>query len=132
MIKSYEPEEVIKMKPSIEKWIEEVKKEAPPEKIGMILVHNGIVRETSKRENRQVKALRLSYDKDLLEKTVKEFSKKEGIAQIKVWINEGNLKVGDDIMLVLVAGRYRTDVLPAFEELIEKIKGEIVREEELF
>ncbi|MBC7331638.1 MAG: molybdenum cofactor biosynthesis protein MoaE [Synergistetes bacterium] len=120
------------MKPSIEKWIEEVKKEAPPEKIGMILVHNGIVRETSKRENRQVKALRLSYDKDLLEKTVKEFSKKEGIAQIKVWINEGNLKVGDDIMLVLVAGRYRTDVLPAFEELIEKIKGEIVREEELF
>ena len=32
----------------IERWIEEVKREADPEKLGMILVHNGIVRGTSK------------------------------------------------------------------------------------
>jgi len=63
---------------------------------------------------------------------LKEFSKREGIFQIKVWINEGELKVGDDIMLVLVAGRYRRDVLPTFEELIDKIKKEIVKEEEVF
>jgi len=34
-------------------------------------------------------------------------------------------------MLVLVAGRFRTDVLPVFESLIAKIKGEIVSEKEM-
>jgi hypothetical protein len=34
-------------------------------------------------------------------------------------------------MNVCVAGRFRKDVLPAFQELITMIKTEIVREEEL-
>jgi molybdopterin synthase catalytic subunit len=50
---------------------------------------------------------------------------------VKVWINSGNLKVGDKIMFVLVAGRFRTDVLPVFEELLSLIKNEIVTEEEV-
>ena len=44
---------------------------------------------------------------------------------IKAWINEGPLKVGDDIMYVLVAGRLKTNVLPTFEELVSKIKREV-------
>ena len=40
------------------------------------------------------------------------------------------LKVGDDIMYVLVAGRLRTNVLPTFEELVSKIKREVVSEKE--
>jgi molybdopterin synthase catalytic subunit len=39
--------------------------------------------------------------------------------------------VGDDIMNVCVAGRFRTDVLPVFQELLTTIKTEIVREEEV-
>ena len=39
------------------------------------------------------------------------------LPRIKAWTNEGPLKVGDDIMYVLVAGRLRTNVLPTFEEL---------------
>ena len=31
-----------------EQWITEVKKEAAPEGLGMILIHNGLVRATSK------------------------------------------------------------------------------------
>ena len=34
-------------------------------------------------------------------------------------------------MLVLVAGRFRTDVVPVFESLLSTIKGEIVNELEL-
>ena len=49
---------------------------------------------------------------------------------IKACINEGPLKVGDDIMYVLVAGRLRTNVLPTFEELVSKIKREVVSEKE--
>jgi len=34
-------------------------------------------------------------------------------------------------MLLLVAGRFRADVLPVFEELLSVIKSEIVTEEEV-
>jgi molybdopterin synthase catalytic subunit len=75
--------------------------------------------------------MNLSYDKAKLDKAVREFKQMEGIADIKVWINEGHLKIGDDIMFVCVAGRFRKDVLPVFQELISMIKTEIVSEEEL-
>jgi len=58
--------------------------------------------------------MNLSYDKAKLEKAVREFKGKEGIVDIRVWINEGHLKIGDDIMNVCVAGRFRKDVLPVF------------------
>lgn len=34
-------------------------------------------------------------------------------------------------MLLLVAGRFRTDVLPVFESVLSTIKNEIVHEEEI-
>jgi molybdopterin synthase catalytic subunit len=74
--------------------------------------------------------MNLSYDEEKLETVVSEQKKKDGILDIKVWINRGDLKVGDDIMLLLVAGRFRTDVLPVFESLLSTIKQEIVSERE--
>jgi len=50
---------------------------------------------------------------------------------VRAWINEGDLKVGDHIMILLVVGRFRSDVLPVFESTLSIIKREIVREEEL-
>jgi molybdopterin synthase catalytic subunit len=114
----------------IEQWIKEIKKESPADMLGMILSHNGIVRATAKNGGK-VQSMNLSYDKAKLEHTVREFKKKEGIIDIKTWINEGHLKIGDDIMYVCVAGRFRKDVLPVFQELITTIKTEIVKEEEL-
>lgn len=112
------------------RWLSEVKKTADPRELGMILVHNGIVRGTSK-QGKPVGRMLLSYDESALQKLIGEHRKKEGIIDIRVWINTGELDVGDDIMLVLVAGRFRTDVLPVFESLIAKIKGEIVNEKEM-
>ena len=114
----------------IEGWMKEIKKACDPNSLGMILAHNGIVRATTK-NGKPVKAMKLSYDKTKLEVTVKAFKKKDGIADIRVWINEGELQIGDDIMNVCVAGRFRTDVLPALQELLTIIKTEIVREEEV-
>ncbi len=113
----------------VDAWIGEVKKSFDPDQVGMILVHNGVVRGTSK-EGQPVKGMILSYDKDLLKSKVEEFRKREGIAEIKAWINEGELRVGDDIMYLLVAGRFRTDVLPVLQELLTAVKKEVVREEE--
>ena len=52
------------------------------------------------------------------------------MVEVKVWINAGNLKVGDNIMLLLVAGKFKTNVLPVLEELLSLIKSEIITEED--
>jgi len=114
----------------IDQWISEIKKTCPPEQLGMILVHNGIVRATSKK-GEHVGGMKLSFDKAALDQAVSRFKSTEGIVDIRAWINEGTLKLGDDIMYVCVAGRFRTDVLPVFQTLITQIKTEIVHEEEI-
>jgi molybdopterin synthase catalytic subunit len=114
----------------ISAWIDEIKREADPDGLGMILVHNGIVRGTTKK-GESVRRMRLSYDKERLERLLAEHRKKEGILDIRAWINSGEAGIGDDIMLLLVAGRFRTDVLPVFESVLSTIKNEIVHEEEI-
>lgn len=113
----------------IEKWISEIKKDSDFKNLGMFLIHNGVVRSTSK-NGKVVKGMDLSYDKEKLKSLIDTFKKREGIVDVRVWINEGSLKVGDDIMYVLVAGKLRTYVLPALQELVSKIKEEIVFEVE--
>jgi molybdopterin synthase catalytic subunit len=114
----------------IEAWIKEIKQQCNPDMLGMFLIHNGIVRGTAK-DGKPVKAMKLSYDKQKLEDILGKSRAKEGIADIRVWINEGELKIGDDIMNVCVAGRFRTDVLPVFQELLTTIKNKIVNEQEI-
>ncbi|HVN24158.1 MAG TPA: molybdenum cofactor biosynthesis protein MoaE [Syntrophorhabdales bacterium] len=111
-------------------WLREVKEKSDPDSLGMILVHDGIVRGTSK-TGQCIKGMHLSHDKEKLDLVASRLRMREGIVDIRVWINSGKLKVGDDIMLVLVAGRFRTDILPVFTELLTAIKGEIVREREI-
>jgi molybdopterin synthase catalytic subunit len=113
----------------VDEWIKEIKKKCPPDRLGMILVHNGVVRATSKKGG-SVSRMQLSYNRAALDEAVRRFKEREGIVEIRAWINEGTLNVGDDIMYVCVAGRFRTDVLPVFQELIALIKTEIVKEDE--
>ena len=114
----------------IERWFEEVKREANPEELGMILVHNGIVRGTSK-SGKPVTGMKLSYNQEKLNSVIPTFKRKPGVVEVKVWINAGNLKVGDNIMFLLVAGKFKTNVLPVLEELLSLVKSEIVTEEEV-
>jgi molybdopterin synthase catalytic subunit len=114
----------------IDEWVRKIKENTDPESLGMILVHNGIVRGTSK-DGRPVKGMKLSYDKKALESCVNRLKGIEGIADIKAWINHGALNTGDNIMYLLVAGRFRTDVLPVLQELLSTIKNKIVTEEEV-
>jgi molybdopterin synthase catalytic subunit len=70
----------------IDRWIKEIKKECPADMLGMIILHNGIVRATAK-NGEKIQAMNLSYDKTMLEAAVRKFKKKDGIADIKAWIN---------------------------------------------
>jgi len=114
----------------VEQWIKDMKMRSNFEDLGMILVHNGIVRATSK-DGKPVKGMHLYYDREKLSHLLDELSKRDGIVEIKVWINEGLLKIGDDIMYALVAGKFRTSVIPVLEELVSRIKKEIVSEVEI-
>jgi len=115
----------------VEKWIKEIKEKSDFKDLGMLLIHNGVVRATSK-DGKPVKGMHLSYDKKKLGHVINELLKRDGITAIKVWINEGALTVGDDIMYALVAGKFRTYVIPVLEELVSRIKKEIVSEAENF
>jgi molybdopterin synthase catalytic subunit len=95
----------------VEQWIKDVKMRSDFKDLGMILIHNGIVRATSK-DGKPVKGMHLYYDRRKLSYLLDELSKRDDIVEIKVWINEGRLKIGDDIMYALVAGKFRTSVIP--------------------
>jgi molybdopterin synthase catalytic subunit len=113
----------------IDTWIQEIKKSADPRELGMILIHNGVVRATS-REGKPVRKMNLSYSQEKLEILLEEFHGRKGILDIRVWINQGELAIGDDIMLLAVAGGFRNDIMPVFQELLSRIKNDIVQEEE--
>ena len=114
----------------IEQWIKDIKARSDFKKLGMILVHNGMVRATS-RDGKPVRGMHLSYNAEKLSSLLDELGRREGIIEVRAWINEGSLKIGDDIMYALVAGKFRTYVIPVLEELVSRIKKEIVSETEI-
>ena len=77
----------------IEQWLAEVKKTADPEGLGMVLVHNGVVRGTSK-QGKPVSGMNLSYDEEKLRRLVREQKRKDGIVDIRVWINRRGVAGG--------------------------------------
>ena len=123
----------------MDKWMEEAKKHKDSARVGMYLFHNGTVRETPKAVVRQgleddnlVRAMDFSYDKDKLEEIIEEAYKMKGIYYIRVWLNEGNLSIGDDIMYVLIGGDIRPNVIDGLQYLVEKIKNQAVLEKEIY
>ncbi|HLR20607.1 MAG TPA: molybdenum cofactor biosynthesis protein MoaE, partial [Tissierellaceae bacterium] len=102
---------------------------------GMYLVHNGVVRETPRAKVREgiddgsvVKGMEFSYDKEKVDKVIEETYKMDGIFHVRVWLNEGHLELGDDVMYVLVGGDIRPHVIDALQFLVEKVKTECVTE----
>ena len=124
--------------PSMDAWLKEAKQDESAAKIGMYLVHNGIVRQTAKAKVRfgednasDVTGMNFSFDQDKVNEAINETYKLDGIYYIKVWLNQGTLNVGDDIMYVLVGGDIRPHVIDALQYLVGKIKSECVSETEL-
>ena len=125
--------------PSMDAWIKEAKEDKSAPECGMYLFHNGIVRQSAKAKVRQgdisasdVKGMVFSYDKEKVEEAVKNTQNMPGIGYVRVWLNEGQLEVGDDIMLVLVGGDIRPHVVDALQSLVGELKNHCVKEEELF
>ncbi len=98
-------------------------------KVGMVLCHNGIVRGTS-RDGRPVKGVRVTADYAELEKILTEQRIRPGIVDIQVRVNEGELKVGDDLLLIAVAGDIREHVIPVLSDTLNAVKARVTRKTE--
>ena len=128
-----------KESPSIDTWLKEAKAHESAPRIGMYLTHNGVVRQSAKAQVRLGEAgtkpvigMRFSYDQAAVDAIIAETYKMDGIYYIKVWLNEGELGVGDDIMYVLIGGDIRPHVVDALQYLVGRIKSECVAETELY
>jgi len=127
-----------KSTPSIDAWLQEAKAHESAPRIGMYLTHNGTVRQTAKakvrygaEDTKEVTGMLFSYDREKVDNIIADTYKMDGIYYIRVWLNEGELKMGDDIMYVLIGGDIRPRVVDALNYLVGRIKNECVVETEL-
>ena len=123
--------------PSMDQWLREAKAHESAPKIGMYLTHNGIVRRTAKARVRSgenagdVTGMLFSYDREKVDAVLADAQNLEGIYYVRIWLNEGELAVGDDIMYVLIGGDIRPRVVDALNYIVGRIKDECVTETEL-
>lgn len=124
--------------PSMDAWLAEAKQHESAPKVGMYLTHNGVVRQSARakvrlgaQDTKPVTGMYFSYDREKVDAAIADAYKMEGIYYVKVWLNEGELSVGDDIMYVLIGGDIRPHVVDALQYLVGRIKNECVTEKEI-
>ena len=124
--------------PSMDVWLQEAKRHESAPKIGMYLTHNGVVRQSARakvrlgaEDTKPVTGMYFAYDREKVDTVIADAYKMDGIYYIKVWLNEGELSLGDDIMYVLAGGDIRPHVVDALQYLVGRIKSECVTETEI-
>ncbi len=99
---------------------------------GMVLCHNGVVRATS-RDGREVSGLRVKVDDERLRAVLIKARQRPGIVDVQVEIAaDCDLVVGDDVMLLVVAGDVRENVIASLEETLNAIKTTVTSKTEFF
>ena len=125
--------------PSLDAWLADAKASPNADQCGMFLTHNGVVRQTAKARVRQgdqtvadVEAVKFSYDEEGLKAAVAEALTWDGVYYVRVWLNEGTMEVGDSLMYVLIGADIRPRCIDALQNLVGKIKNDLVVEEEVY
>ena len=117
---------------NISSLIDTIKKHPDYEKAGMILCHNGVVRCTS-RNGRNVTGLEIQVDYDRLRQILEKQKKRPGIVEILVeFPEEKKLAIGDDVMLLVVAGDIRDNVIAVLSDTLNEIKTNVTHKTEFF
>ena len=116
----------------ITQTIAEMKKNpAFAENVGMVLVHNGVVRAWSRKTREGVTALEVTPDQAKVEAIRREYLQKPGIFDIVIEAKSGRFQPGDDLLFIVVAGDIRENVKPVLGELLDRIKSEAIHKNEV-
>ena len=117
---------------NINKMMQDIKSHPDFDSVGMVLCHNGVVRVTS-RDGRKVKGLKVAVDHQKLVQILAEQKQTSGILDIRVEIAEDrDLAVGDDVMLLLVAGDIRENVIAVLTDTLNLIKSTVTSKTEYY
>lgn len=115
----------------ISKTIAEMKKDPDfAANVGMVLIHNGVVRGHRRGDRATVTGVDVTIDEARMEALRAEYETKPGIYRIVAKANAGPLQVGDDLLFLIVAGDIRENVKPVLAELLDRIKAEAVSKSE--
>ena len=102
--------------------------------VGMMLVHNGVVRGWSRKDHAPVSSITVSHDQAKMDAALTAtpivLLVLTGIFAIVAQANGGELQPGDDLLLLVVAGDIRENVKATFAELLDRIKSEAVIKQE--
>ena len=102
------------------------------ENVGMILIHNGVVRGWSRADHRNVSAVEITPDHARIQALCEEFEKRPGIFRAIAHAEGGLMQPGDDVLFIIVAGDIRENVKSALSDLLDRIKSEAVSKREVF
>ena len=112
--------------------IDQIKQHPDYHQSGMILCHEGVVRQTS-RNRKKVTGLKVHVNKELLHKIIDQFRSRPGIIDVLIEINHDvDLKVGDTIMFLVVAGDIRSNVIATLSEALDEIKTFVTHKTEYY
>ena len=115
----------------ISKTIAALKKEPGfLEKVGMVLVHNGVARATSRNGN-PVATLHVKVDQDLVESIRREGEAMPGMFRVLVEARAGTFAPGDDLLFIVAAGDIREHVLAGLTQTLTRIKSEAITKTEV-
>ncbi|UCC33398.1 MAG: molybdenum cofactor biosynthesis protein MoaE [Candidatus Bathyarchaeota archaeon] len=107
--------------------IRDVRSSSDVHKAGAIGCFIGIVRGVAK-DGGEVKSLEFEAHKKAalrnLSKIASDILNRPGVVDIRIHHNIGELRVGDDIVYIVVAGRHRKDVFQSLEDAIKRLKRE--------
>lgn len=116
----------------INKTLAALKKEPGfADNVGMVLVHNGVVRAWSRSNHETVTSVTVNPNAAKMEAICAELATRPGIFRIIAKANSGDLKPGDDLLFLIVAGDIRENVNAVFTELLNRIKSEAIIKQEI-
>ncbi|MEM3737502.1 MAG: molybdenum cofactor biosynthesis protein MoaE [Candidatus Bathyarchaeia archaeon] len=113
---------------SLESILEEIRRNPSLEMAGAIACFVGIVRGYSPDGSRVEELQYEAYEEEAIlamDRIQSEICHREGILDVHIHHIVDSLKVGEEILYVVVAGRSRGDVFPALSEVVERLKGEV-------
>ncbi len=115
---------------ALEDVIKMIKSNPDYKKCGMVLYHNGIVRDSS-RSGEAVSTLKVHVDYKKLESLLAQQRGRKGIMDVVIEIyDEKTLYPGDDVMVLAVAGDIRENVKAVLSDTLESVKTECTWKEE--